>query len=88
MGATTCDVAIIEKRRKIFLSFFDLIGVAFIGLIGSVSVAAISSTKITGRTESVINFLSLQDFSSQFQVAILGLMSVLYIFLYVSNDSL
>jgi ATP-binding cassette subfamily C protein len=60
---------------QIFLSFFDLIGVAFIGLIGSVSVAAISSTKITGRTESVINFLSLQDFSSQFQVAILGLMS-------------
>ena len=60
---------------QIFLSFFELIGVAFIGLIGSVSVAAISSTKITGRTESVINFLSLQDFSSQFQVAILGLMS-------------
>lgn len=60
---------------QIFLSFFDLIGVAFIGLIGSVSVAAISSTKITGRTASVINFLSLQDFSSQFQVAILGLMS-------------
>jgi ABC-type multidrug transport system fused ATPase/permease subunit len=60
---------------QIFLSFFDLIGVALIGLIGSVSVAAISSTKITGRTESVISFLGLQDFSSQFQVAILGLMS-------------
>ena len=60
---------------QVFLSFFDLVGVAFIGLIGSVSVAAISSTKITGRTESVINFLGLQDFSSQFQVAILGLMS-------------
>ena len=60
---------------QIFLSFFDLIGVAFIGLIGSVSVAAISSTKITGRTESVIHFLGLHDFSSQFQVAILGLMS-------------
>ena len=62
---------------QIFLSFFDLIGVALIGLIGSVSVAAISSTKITGRTESVINFLGLQDFSSQFQVAILGLMSAI-----------
>ena len=60
---------------QIFLSFFDLIGVALIGLIGSVSVAAISSTKITGRTESVINYLGLQDFSSQFQVAILGLIS-------------
>ena len=62
---------------QIFLSFFDLIGVALVGLIGSVSVAAISSTKITGRTESVINFLGLQDFSSQFQVAILGLMSAI-----------
>jgi len=60
---------------QIFLSFFDLIGVALIGLIGSVSVATISSTQITGRTESVIKFLGLQDFSSQFQVAILGLMS-------------
>ena len=60
---------------QIFLSFFDLIGVALIGLIGSVSVAAISSSQITGRTESVINFLGLQDFSSQFQVAILGLFS-------------
>ena len=66
---------VLVSSIQIFLSFFDLIGVAFIGLIGSVSVAAISSTKITGRTESVINFLSLQDFSSQFQVAILGLMS-------------
>lgn len=62
---------------QIFLSFFDLIGVALVGLIGSVSVTAISSTKITGRTESVINFLGLQDFSSQFQVAILGLMSAI-----------
>ena len=60
---------------QIFLSFFDLIGVALIGLIGSVSVAAISSTQITGRTETVIKFLGLQDFSSQLQVAILGLVS-------------
>ena len=62
---------------QISLSFFDLIGVAFVGLIGSVSVAAISSTKIAGRTETVINFLGLQDFSSQFQVAILGLMAAI-----------
>jgi ABC-type multidrug transport system fused ATPase/permease subunit len=60
---------------QIFLSFFDLIGVAFLGLIGSVSVAAISSTKISGRTESVINFLGLQNFSSQSTVAILGIVA-------------
>jgi ABC-type multidrug transport system fused ATPase/permease subunit len=68
---------VIVSFIQIFLSIFDLIGVAFIGLIGSVSVAAISSTKITGRTESIINFLGIQDFSSQYQVAILGLLSAI-----------
>ena len=57
---------------QIFLAFLDLIGVAFFGLIGSVTVAAISSAKITGRTESVINFIGLENYTSQVQVAILG----------------
>ena len=47
---------------QIFLAFLDLIGVAFFGLIGSVTVAAISSTKVAGRTESVINFIGLQNY--------------------------
>ncbi|MFY7885731.1 MAG: hypothetical protein ACOVOV_12915, partial [Dolichospermum sp.] len=62
---------------QIFLSFLDLIGVAFFGLIGSVSVAAISSTKIAGRTESVIIFLGLSNYSSQMQVAILGVLAAI-----------
>jgi len=62
---------------QIFLSFLDLIGVAFFGLIGSVSVAAISSTKLAGRTESFVNFLGLQGYSSQIQVAILGLFAAI-----------
>jgi ABC-type multidrug transport system fused ATPase/permease subunit len=57
---------------QIFLAFLDLVGVAFFGLIGSISVAAISSTKTTGRTDSFINFIGLQNFTSQSQVAILG----------------
>jgi ABC-type multidrug transport system fused ATPase/permease subunit len=68
---------LIVSLIQIFLSFFDLIGVAFFGLIGSVSVAAISSTKLAGRTESVVNFLGLQDYSSQIQVAILGLFAAI-----------
>jgi ABC-type multidrug transport system fused ATPase/permease subunit len=63
---------LIVSLIQIFLSLLDLIGVAFFGLIGSVSVAAISSTKIAGRTESVINFLGINNYSSQLQVAILG----------------
>ena len=62
---------------QIFLSFLDLIGVAFFGLIGSVTVAAISSTKVAGRTESVINFLGLENYSSQLQVAILGVLAAI-----------
>ena len=57
---------------QIFLAFLDLIGVAFFGLIGSVTVAAISSTKVAGRTESVINFIGLENYTSQVQVGILG----------------
>jgi ABC-type multidrug transport system fused ATPase/permease subunit len=60
---------------QIFLSIFDLVGVALIGLIGSVSVAAISSTKLAGRTESVIDYLGIEDLSSQNQVAILGVLA-------------
>ena len=57
---------------QIFLAFLDLIGVAFFGLIGSVTVSAISSTKVAGRTESVVNFIGLENYTSQIQVAILG----------------
>jgi ATP-binding cassette subfamily C protein len=62
---------------QIFLAFLDLIGVAFFGLIGSVSVAAVSSTKIGGRTESVVNFIGLQNYTSQKQVVILGLLAAI-----------
>ena len=60
---------------QIILAFLDLIGVAFFGLIGSVTVAAISSTKVAGRTESVINFIGLENYTSEVQVAILGSLS-------------
>jgi ABC-type multidrug transport system fused ATPase/permease subunit len=60
---------------QIFLAFLDLIGVAFFGLIGSVTVAAISSTKVAGRTESVINFIGIENFTSQVQVAIFGFLA-------------
>ena len=72
---------IIVSLVQIVLSFLDLVGVAFFGLIGSVTVASISSNKLTGRTESVINFLGLQNFSSQLQVGILGISAALLMIL-------
>ena len=68
---------LIVSLIQIFLSFLDLLGVAFFGLIGSVSVAAVSSTKVAGRTESVINFLGINNYSSQLQVAILGILAAI-----------
>ena len=79
---------------QIFLAFFDLAGVVFFGLIGSVSVAAVSSTKVAGRTESVINFIGLQNFNSQTQVVLLAVLaSVLIVIktfasLYVSKKTI
>jgi ABC-type multidrug transport system fused ATPase/permease subunit len=72
---------LIVSLVQIVLSFLDLVGVAFFGLIGSVTVASISSNKLTGRTESVINFLGLQNFSSQLQVGILGISAALLMIL-------
>ena len=68
---------LIVSLIQIFLSFLDLLGVAFFGLIGSVSVAAVSSTRVAGRTESVINFLGINNYSSQLQVAILGILAAI-----------
>jgi ABC-type multidrug transport system fused ATPase/permease subunit len=62
---------------QILLSLLDLIGVAFFGLIGSVTVSAISSRKITGRTESFINILGLENYSSQIQVGVLGALATI-----------
>ncbi|NDA91119.1 MAG: ABC transporter ATP-binding protein, partial [Alphaproteobacteria bacterium] len=45
--------------------------------IGSVSVAAISSTQLAGRTASIVDLLGLQNYSSQLQVAILGLLAAI-----------
>ena len=68
---------LIVSLIQIFLSFLDLIGVAFFGLIGSVSVAAISSTQLAGRTASIVDLLGLQSYSSQIQVAFLGLFAAI-----------
>jgi ABC-type multidrug transport system fused ATPase/permease subunit len=62
---------------QIFLSVLDLIGVAFFGLIGSVTVAAISSNELTGRTKTIIDFLGLGGFTSQIQVSILAIVAAL-----------
>jgi ABC-type multidrug transport system fused ATPase/permease subunit len=63
---------------QVLLSFFDLIGIGMLGLIGSVTVSAINQTAIAGRTKSVIEFMRIDNYSSQFQVTILALSAVFF----------
>lgn len=68
-----------ERRRvgfvtgiQILLGFLDLVGVAAIGIIGSLAVNGIQSRTPGSRVASVIDFLGLSGYSFQSQVAILG----------------
>lgn len=61
-------VAIIQ----IGLGFLDLIGVAIIGVIGSLAVNGIQSRAPGTRISEILNYLGLSGFTFQTQVAILG----------------
>lgn len=58
------------------LSLFDLLGVALIGLIGALSINSIQSTSPNRRISDLLEFLGLQNVSTQEQVVILGVVSV------------
>ena len=77
-----------EKIRKkliaialvqIILGGLDLIGVSLIGLIGALSVTGVKSGLPGGRLESILNFIGLSGMTFQQQVAILGILAVLFL---------
>lgn len=77
-----------EKVRKkllaialiqIVLGGLDLIGVSLIGLIGALSVTGVKSGLPGGRLESILNFMGLSGMTFQQQVAILGILAVLFL---------
>ena len=61
------------------LNLLDLIGVAIIGLIGALSVQGVQSSSPTGRIQSLLTFLHIENLSFQKQVGILGLMAVFFL---------
>jgi ABC-type multidrug transport system fused ATPase/permease subunit len=68
-----------ERRRvglvalvQIFLGFLDLVGVAMIGVIGSLAVNGIQSRNPGTRVSNFLETIGLNEFSFQKQVAILG----------------
>ncbi len=66
---------------QIFVSFLDAIGVALIGVVGTLSVAGIQSSKPSGRILEVIEFLNLEENSFQSQVALIGLLAAFVLLL-------
>lgn len=58
---------------QIIIGLFDLIGVILIGLVGSLSIRGIQSEPPGDRVSKLLNFLRLENFSFQNQVAIIGL---------------
>ena len=60
---------------QVISSLLDLLGVAIIGVIGALSVNGVQSVTAGSRISTVLNFLHLQNFSFQSQVALLGLLA-------------
>ena len=62
---------------QIFLSFLDLLGVAIIGLLGSLAVTGIQSKQPVGRVASLLKYINLDGQTVQYQAAMLGTLAAL-----------
>jgi ABC-type multidrug transport system fused ATPase/permease subunit len=84
-------IQVLEKRdrRKLVIaifaqlvfSFLDLIGVALIGIIGSLSISGIRSSPPAASVQSLLTNLKIEEYSFQGQVAILGALAALVLIL-------
>lgn len=62
---------------QLFLSFLDLIGVALIGILGSLAINGVGSKSPGNRVSAVLDFLHLGDANLQRQAMILALLAVI-----------
>lgn len=60
---------------QVLLSILDLLGVALIGVIGALSINGIQSKRAGNRVEQLLEFLNLDAFTFQQQVAVLGILA-------------
>jgi ATP-binding cassette, subfamily B, bacterial PglK len=58
------------------MGFFDLLGVALVGVIGSLSVSGIQSKGPGDGVRQILELLGISDFSFQQQIAVLGILAV------------
>ena len=68
---------IVIATSLIFLSLLDLIGVALLGLVGTLSVSGIQSVPPSGTVANFLTLLNMEDLSFQSQVALLALLAAL-----------
>ena len=77
------------SRRKIYIvqilqilfGILDLIGVALIGVLGALAIQGVGSKNPGNRVTSVLEFLQIDNFEFQKQVAILGILATILFFL-------
>lgn len=60
---------------QIFMGFLDLLGLAVVGVIGSLAVNGIQSKEPVGRVAQILDLLRISELSFQMQVAVLGLIA-------------
>lgn len=58
---------------QVVFSFLDLLGIAIIGLLGSLAVTGIQSKQPVGRVASLLNYIHLQGQTLQYQATVLGI---------------
>ncbi len=75
-----------DQRRVVLVVFFqiclsilDLIGVALVGLLGSLAISGVQSQKPNVRISDLLEFLQLQNSSLQTQAAVLGLSAAFFL---------
>lgn len=66
---------------QILISVLDLIGIALIGLVGTLAVRGVQSAPATGKTLTLLETLNLQESSVQLQVGILGSLAAMLLIL-------
>lgn len=61
---------------QVLMGFFDLLGVALVGVIGSLSVSGIQSKGPGDGVRQILELIGISDFSFQQQIAVLGILAV------------
>jgi ATP-binding cassette, subfamily B, bacterial PglK len=64
---------------QVFLSFFDLVGLAVIGVLGSLAVSGVQSSKPSTIVESFLSIVRLESAPIQTQTAILGVIAAIFL---------